>query len=65
MPLKTMNTINSLSEHEKVGSHAKAERLAFIDFKVRYEGVIYRGDIAREFGVSDTIASKDIAYIKI
>ncbi len=59
-----MNTINSLSEHEKVGSHAKAERLAFIDFKVRYEGVIYRGDIAREFGVSDTIASKDIALYK-
>ncbi|ALM73962.1 WYL domain-containing protein [Vibrio vulnificus] len=64
MPLNTMNTINSLSEHEKVGSHAKAERLAFIDFKVRYEGVIYRGDIAREFGVSDTIASKDIALYK-
>ncbi|HCE2651179.1 TPA: WYL domain-containing protein [Vibrio parahaemolyticus] len=64
MPLNTMNTISSLSNHERVGSHAKAERLAFIDFKVRYEGVIYRGDIAREFGVSDTIASKDITLYK-
>ncbi|MCG9655164.1 WYL domain-containing protein [Vibrio vulnificus] len=64
MPKNTMNTINSLSECDNVGSHAKAERLAFIDFKVRYEGAINRGDIAREFGVSDTIASKDISLYK-
>ena len=64
LPQNTMNTINSLSDHDKVGSHAKAERLAFIDFKVRYEGVINRSDIAREFGVSETIASKDISLYK-
>lgn len=57
-----MHTIDSLAE--RVGSYAKAERLAFIDFKVRYEGLINRGDITDEFGISETIASKDIAEYK-
>lgn len=57
-----MHTISSLAE--KVKSQAKAERLAFIDFKIRYEGKISRSEITTEFGISDTIASKDVAEYK-
>ncbi|EOX3829319.1 WYL domain-containing protein [Vibrio parahaemolyticus] len=59
-----MYTINKLAEHKHVKSHAKAERLAFIDFKVRFEGSINRSDISKEFGVSETISSKDISLYR-
>lgn len=57
-----MKTISALTE--KLGSAARAERIAFIDFKLKYEGQIVRSDIADEFGISETIASKDIAEYK-
>lgn len=61
--LTTMYTINSLSE--QLSSATRAERIAFIDFKVKYEGQIIRTDITDEFGISEAIASKDINEYKV
>lgn len=49
---------------EKLKNYSRAERLAYIDFKVQFEGKILRSDLTEEFGISDPIASKDIADYK-
>lgn len=57
-----MKDIDQLAE--KLNNYAKAERLAFIDFKVRFEGRILRSDLTEEFGISEPIATKEIADYK-
>lgn len=42
----------------------KAERMAFIDFQLRFTGTIKRSDITEQFGVADSAASKEIAEYK-
>ncbi|ELA8470392.1 TPA: WYL domain-containing protein [Vibrio alginolyticus] len=57
-----MYTINDLIE--EIGNQSKAVRLAFIDFKVRFSGRIYRTEIVDEFGVSEPLATKDLNEYK-
>ena len=40
----------------------KAERMVFIDFRLRFTGTIKRSDITEQFGVADSAASKEIEY---
>jgi hypothetical protein len=55
-----MNTsMNYLMLQSIVGSNA--ERIAFIDFKLRFTGILKRSDLLEEFGLSDASASKLIA----
>tara|TARA_R110002167_G_scaffold49026_3_gene143953 strand:+ start:4005 stop:4925 length:921 start_codon:yes stop_codon:yes gene_type:complete len=42
----------------------KAERMVFIDFRLRFTGTIKRSDITEQFGVADSAASKEIAEYK-
>lgn len=42
----------------------KAERILFIDFKLRFTGTIKRNDITEQFGVMDAAASKEISEYK-
>lgn len=49
---------------EKLKNYARAERLAYIDFKVQFEGKILRSELTEEFGISEPIATKDIADYK-
>ncbi|MEG3695603.1 WYL domain-containing protein [Vibrio coralliirubri] len=57
-----MYNINELKE--KIGNQSRAERLAFIDFKVRFSGKILRSEIVEEFGISEPLATKDLSEYK-
>ncbi|WP_432455039.1 hypothetical protein ACRRS0_06165 [Agarivorans sp. QJM3NY_29] len=57
-----MYTINGLME--ETGNQSRAVRLAFIDFKVRFSGKIFRTEIVDEFGVSEPLATKDLNEYK-
>jgi hypothetical protein len=49
---------------EECGSIQKAERLAYIDFKLFYLGTISRSDINEFFGIADAASSKEITAYK-
>lgn len=49
---------------EKVHGIQKAERMLFIDFRLRFTGTIRRSDITEQFGVLDAAASKEISEYK-
>jgi len=49
---------------EKKHGIQKAERMLFIDFKLRFTGSIRRSDITEQFGVMDAAASKEISEYK-
>lgn len=53
------NSMNYLMLQSVVGSNA--ERIAFIDFKLRFTGIVKRSDLLDEFDLSDASASKLIA----
>jgi len=60
-----MNHILSYSELQSA-SKSNSERLAYIDFKLRFTGVIKRSDLNRTFGLSDASASRMLAeYTKL
>jgi len=61
-------TINmSLTELVKLqeeSSIQKAERLVFIDFRLRFLGSLNRSDLKEQFGIADAAASKELSEYK-
>jgi len=57
---------NGLAFHELVENHGiqGAERLAYIDFLIRFTGGLSRADITEFFGLGDAAASKEISFYK-
>ncbi|MDE1309332.1 transcriptional regulator [Vibrio aestuarianus subsp. cardii] len=48
-------------EHLKIENPGNAERLAYVDFKLRFTGVVKRSDICEMFSLGEAAASKIIA----